>query len=128
LAEQVGNPTPDGMQRLLATYPWDAELVRDDWRTYVVQHWANPHAVLVFKETGALRPAKGPHTPLVPQEELIPLTVPEVRHLRWPLVWTEPSSLDHVLAWSRWRRRHQARARRWHDQRRLTKHSLKLRL
>jgi hypothetical protein len=33
LAEQAGDPTPDGMQRLLATYQWDAELVRDGWRT-----------------------------------------------------------------------------------------------
>jgi hypothetical protein len=38
LAEQAGDATPDGMQRLLATYQWDADLVRDDVRTYVLEH------------------------------------------------------------------------------------------
>jgi SRSO17 transposase len=55
LAEQAGDPTPDGMQRLLATYQWDADLVRDDLRTYVVEHLADPQAVLVFDETGFLK-------------------------------------------------------------------------
>jgi SRSO17 transposase len=55
LAEQAGDPTPDGMQRLLATYQWDAELVRDDLRTSVVEHVADPQAVLVFDETGFLK-------------------------------------------------------------------------
>lgn len=66
--------------------------------------------------------------PLLPQEELIPLTVPDVRHLLWNLVGTAPASVAHVLAWSRWRRRHQARAQRCHYRRRLTYHSLELRL
>jgi hypothetical protein len=39
--------------------------------------------------------------PLLPQEELIPLTVPDVRHLLWNLVGTAPASVAHVLAWSR---------------------------
>lgn len=34
--------------------------------------------------------------------------LPEVRHLLWTLVWVEPSSADHVHAWSRRRRQHQA--------------------
>ena len=29
---------PDGVQRLLATYQWNADLVRDDLRSYVVEH------------------------------------------------------------------------------------------
>jgi hypothetical protein len=62
------------------------------------------------------------NTSVLPQAELIPLTVPEVRHLLWTLVWTEPSSADSVLAWSRWRRRHQARAKRCHYRRRLANH------
>jgi hypothetical protein len=49
---------------------------------------------------------------------LLPLTVPEVRRLLVALVWTAPVQPGLVLAWSRWRRRHQARARRAHDQRR----------
>jgi DDE superfamily endonuclease len=55
LAEHAGNPTPDGMQRLLAPYQWDAELVRDDLRPYVLEHLADLQAVLVFDETGFLK-------------------------------------------------------------------------
>ncbi len=51
--------------------------------------------------------------------DLIPLTVPEVRRLLWRLVWPLPPPPEFVLAWSRWRRRHQAQARRCHYQRRL---------
>ena len=38
LAEQAGDATPDGVQRLLSTYRWDADLVRDDLRSYVLEH------------------------------------------------------------------------------------------
>ena len=38
LAEQAGGATPGGVQRLLSTYIWDADLVRDDLRDYVVEH------------------------------------------------------------------------------------------
>jgi hypothetical protein len=49
-----------------------------------------------------------------PVEELIPLTVPEVRRLLAALIWHQPPEATAVLDWSRWRRRHQARARRCH--------------
>ena len=52
-------------------------------------------------------------------EALIPLTVPEVRRLLYRLIWRPMPLNKSVLAWSRWRRRHQARARRCHYQRRL---------
>src|SRR5262245_3343224 len=55
LAEHAGDQPPDGVQRLLATYQWDADLVRDDLRTYVVEHLADPQAVGVFDETGFLK-------------------------------------------------------------------------
>ncbi len=55
LAEQAGEGTPDGMQRLLATADWDAEAVRDDLRAYVVEHLGDPAAVLVIDETGFLK-------------------------------------------------------------------------
>jgi SRSO17 transposase len=55
LAEQAGEPTPDGMQRLLATADWDAEQVRHDLRAYVVEHLGDPEAVLVVDETGFLK-------------------------------------------------------------------------
>ena len=44
LAEQAGDATPDGVQRLLSTYVWDADLVRDDLAGYVVEHLADAEA------------------------------------------------------------------------------------
>jgi len=55
LAEQAGEATPDGMQRLLATADWDPDAVRDDVRDYVVEHLGDPGAVLVVDETGFLK-------------------------------------------------------------------------
>ena len=55
LAEQAGDATPDGVQRLLSTYVWDAGLVRDDLAGYVLEHMAGPEAVLVVDETGFLK-------------------------------------------------------------------------
>jgi len=49
--------------------------------------------------------------------ELLPLTVPEIRRLLAALVWRLADDPAIVLAWSGWRRRHQARARRCHWQR-----------
>ena len=43
-----------------------------------------------------------------PNEELIPLTAPEVRRLLTRLVWTENQLPDFILSWSWWRRSHQA--------------------
>jgi SRSO17 transposase len=55
LAEHAGERTPDGMQRLVSTADWDPDLVRDDLRTYVVEHLGDPAAVLVVDETGFLK-------------------------------------------------------------------------
>src|ERR687884_2045596 len=55
LAEQAGEDTPDGMQRLLAAADWDADAVRDDLRAYVVEHLRDPDAVLVVDETGFIK-------------------------------------------------------------------------
>jgi SRSO17 transposase len=55
LAEQAGETTPDGMQRLLATADWDADQVREDMRAYVVEQLGDPDAVLVVDETGFLK-------------------------------------------------------------------------
>ena len=54
-AEQAGDATPDGVQRLLSTYIWDTDLVRDDLRNYVVEHLGDPDGVLVVDETGFLK-------------------------------------------------------------------------
>lgn len=55
LAELLGETTPDGVQRLLNAADWDADLVRDDLRNYVVEHLGAPDAVLVIDETGFLK-------------------------------------------------------------------------
>ena len=56
LAEALGEGGPQGMQRLLNAADWDAEAVRDDLRTYVVEHLADePSGVLVIDETGFLK-------------------------------------------------------------------------
>jgi SRSO17 transposase len=55
IAEHAGDATPDGMQYLLERACWDADAVRDDIRAYVVEHLADPGAVLVVDETGDVK-------------------------------------------------------------------------
>jgi SRSO17 transposase len=55
LAEQAGETTPTGMQRVLSGSRWEADAVRDDLRAYVVEHLGDPDAVLVIDETGFLK-------------------------------------------------------------------------
>src|SRR6478609_3851619 len=47
LAEYLGDPTPDGVQHLLARADWDADAVRDDLLGYVAEHLGHPDGVLV---------------------------------------------------------------------------------
>ena len=60
LAEHAGEPTPTGMQRLLAGASWDAEAVRDELQAYVVEQLGDPEAVLIIDETGF--PKQGSHS------------------------------------------------------------------
>jgi len=55
IAEFAGDATPDGMQRLLNHYVWDADAVLDDLRAYVVENFGDPRAVLVADETGFVK-------------------------------------------------------------------------
>jgi SRSO17 transposase len=55
LAEAAGDARPDGMQDFLARMRWDADQVRDDLRSYVVEHLGDAGAVLVLDETGFLK-------------------------------------------------------------------------
>jgi SRSO17 transposase len=50
---------------------------------------------------------------------VLPLTIPEVRHLLGHLIWPTPRNMPRALAWSRWRRCHQSRASYFHTKRRL---------
>lgn len=52
------------------------------------------------------------------EHDLLPLTVSEIRRLIGRLVWNMAHSIEFILAWSVWRRRHQARAKRCHYRRR----------
>ena len=60
LAEQVGNQTPYGIQNLLDRAQWEADAVRNELRTYVVEHLGHSEAVLVIDETGFVK--KGTHS------------------------------------------------------------------
>src|SRR5580658_5725137 len=55
IAEHAGERGPRGMQRLLSAAAWDESGVRDDLRGYVLEHFADPGAVLVVDETGDLK-------------------------------------------------------------------------
>ena len=51
LAEQAREATPYGMQRLLSSAVWDADLVRDDLRAYVLEQLGTHEAILVIDES-----------------------------------------------------------------------------
>jgi SRSO17 transposase len=55
LAEHLGDPTPDGVQHLLARADWDADAARDDLIGYAAEHLGHPDGVLVVDETGFLK-------------------------------------------------------------------------
>lgn len=58
LAEELGERSPHGVQRLLAEADWDEEAVRDELRRYVVEHLGDADGVLVVDETGFLKKGK----------------------------------------------------------------------
>jgi SRSO17 transposase len=57
LAEAAGEVSPDGMQRLLRTADWNADAVRDELRSYVVERLGGGGVLIVdeigFVEVGA---------------------------------------------------------------------------
>src|SRR4029077_5196006 len=55
IAEHAGERCPRGMQRLLSSAVWDEAGMRDDLCGYVLEHFADPGAVLVVDETGDLK-------------------------------------------------------------------------
>jgi hypothetical protein len=56
IAEHAGERCPRGMQRLLSEAVWDEAGMRDDLRGYVLEHFADPGAVLVV-DPRTTRPA-----------------------------------------------------------------------
>jgi len=55
LAELAGDVSPDGMQRLLNSSPWDEDACRDALCRYVIRQFGDPGAVLAVDETGFLK-------------------------------------------------------------------------
>ena len=56
MAEQIGEARPRGVQHLLNDARWNAELVREDLRGYVVEHFGDEASgVLIVEETGFLK-------------------------------------------------------------------------
>lgn len=54
----MGELNPDGVQRLLSVAKWDADEVRDDLQSYVVEHLGDASAIGVLDETGFLKQGK----------------------------------------------------------------------
>src|SRR5438067_5587451 len=60
MAEAVGEPIPDRMQRLLYRVPWDADAARDRLQQFVIETFGDPEGIGVVDETGFLK--KGTHS------------------------------------------------------------------
>jgi SRSO17 transposase len=60
LAEAVGDETPYGIQQFLYRALWDADGLRDEMRSYVVENLGDDEAILVVDETGFIK--KGSHS------------------------------------------------------------------
>jgi SRSO17 transposase len=60
LAEVTGEATPYGIQQFLYRSPWEADAVRDEMRSYAVEHLGDREGVLIVDETGFLK--KGIHS------------------------------------------------------------------
>ena len=58
LAEHAGEGRPDGMQRLLNSAVWDADLVRADLCIYILEQLGDPKAILVIDETSVRKRGK----------------------------------------------------------------------
>jgi len=93
VAEACGEPTPDGFQYLLARADWDADLVRDELRTYLIQHLGDPNGVLVLDETGLVN--KGRHSAGVARQYTG--TVGTVENCQIGVFLGDASPLGHAL-------------------------------
>jgi SRSO17 transposase len=58
MAEELGEANAHGVQRLLEEADWDEEAVRDEVRTYVIEHLGEPGGILAVDETGFVKKGK----------------------------------------------------------------------
>lgn len=97
---------------------------------YQVRHWTSWHrhitlAMLALAFLAAVAVSTKPNRSTDPNlparsSDPIDLTIPEIRHLIGTLFRQPTAPPNRLLAWSTWRRLHQAQARRCHYRRRLT--------
>jgi hypothetical protein len=108
IAGHAGEQCPRGMQRLLSSAVWDEAGVRDDLRGYVLEHFADPGAVLVVDETGD--PQRNPqalHRPGPAADctrktaALVPLATPPPSH-RPSLPPPATRTHSHMITKCRW--------------------------
>jgi SRSO17 transposase len=107
---------------------------------YEVRHWTGwyRHITLAMWAYALLTVVRAAHLPAAPPVPTnpagcdpessarlsdlawfgVPLSVREIRHLFWRLVLATQQRVEHVLAWSAWRRWHQGIAQYWHYKRR----------
>src|ERR671911_2724734 len=93
VAEVCGESTPYGFQYLLSRADWDADAVRDELRTYSMQHLGDPNGVLVLDETGFLK--KGRHSAGVARQ--YSGTVGKVENCQIGVFLSYASRLGHAL-------------------------------
>lgn len=98
----------------------------DEYEVRTWQAWHRPitlsllaHAFLVALQVQAKKGAA---------DRVIPLTVPEIRRLLIERLWHTRSDAAQILAWSCWRRRHQARAMHCHYAKQEAQYTSKVRL
>ena len=60
LAEAVGEPRPDGLQRLLYQSRWEADAARDVLQSFIIEQFGAAEGIGVVDETGFLK--KGSHS------------------------------------------------------------------
>ncbi|MFJ2101475.1 transposase [Streptomyces anulatus] len=105
LAEQAGHARPGPMQRLLRYARWDADAVRDDIRTYAVEHRrrrCGTDAAPMRHRCGTEAARRS--APLSSQQRTDLLTVPEIRHLLTAVFGQPALTAARFLHWSIWHR------------------------
>ncbi|WP_437963141.1 transposase [Sorangium sp. So ce260] len=55
LAEAIGDPTPDRVQRLLYSADWSADAARDRLMDFTIEQFGDPQGIGVLNETGFLK-------------------------------------------------------------------------
>ena len=108
VAEACGAPTPYGFPYLLARADWDVDLVRDELRTYSIQHLGDPHGVLVLDDTGVVK--TGRHSAGVARQYTG--TVGNVEHCHIGVFLSDAGPLGHTLL-----DRERYRPKEWTDER-----------